>query len=61
VPGNEEQLGLFAEPQHAVSEAVDAMNDREFMVTPALMLGTEDIILDRISFGGVKKLREIYE
>jgi DNA polymerase-4 len=63
VPGNEEQLRLFAEPAHKVSEAVDKMNDRygEFMVTPALMLGMGDIMLDRISFGGVKELREIYE
>ena len=63
VPGNEEQLRLFAEPSHKVSEAVDGINDRygEFMVTPALMLGMEDIILDRISFGGVKELREMYE
>jgi hypothetical protein len=28
--------------------------------TPALMLGMENIILDRISFGGVKELQEIY-
>jgi hypothetical protein len=28
--------------------------------TPALMMGMEDIILDRISFGGVKELQEIY-
>ena len=43
--------------------AVDHINDRwgEFVVTPALMMGMEDIILDRISFGGVKELRELYE
>jgi len=33
----------------------------EFVVTPALMLGMDDIILDRISFGGVKELWELYE
>jgi hypothetical protein len=27
----------------------------------ALMMGMEDIILDRISFGSVKELRELYE
>jgi hypothetical protein len=39
------------------------INDRwgEFVITPALMLGMEDIILDRISFRGVKELQEIYE
>src|SRR4051812_6455367 len=62
-PSTDEQLRLFASPAHAVSEALDKINDRwgEFMITPALMLGMEDIILDRIAFGGVKELREIYE
>ena len=30
------------------------------LVLPALMMGMGDIILDRISFGGVKELEEIY-
>jgi len=30
------------------------------VITPALMLGMEDIILDRMAFGGVKELEEIY-
>jgi hypothetical protein len=53
---------LFSSPVHAVSEAADKINDRwgEFVITPALMLGMEDIILDRISFRGVKELQEIY-
>ena len=56
-------IELFASPRHAVSKAMDRINDRwgEFVVTPALMMGMEDIILDRISLGGVKELREIYE
>ncbi len=46
----------------AVSEASDKINDRwgEFVITPALMMVMEDIILDRIAFGGVKELEEIY-
>jgi hypothetical protein len=42
---------------------MDAINDRwgEFVVTPALMLGMKNIILDRISFGGVKDVQEIYQ
>jgi hypothetical protein len=42
---------------------MDKVNDRwgEFVVTPALMLGMEKIILDRISFGGVKDLEELYQ
>jgi len=48
------RLELFASPKHAVSEAVDRINDRwgEFVITPALMLGMQDVILDRIAFGG---------
>jgi hypothetical protein len=57
------QLELFASPTYAVSEAMDRINDRwgEFVVMPALMMGMKDIILDRISFGGVKGLRDLYE
>jgi DNA polymerase-4 len=57
-----EQLELFASPSHAVSDAMDKINDRwgEFVITPALMMGMEDIILDRIAFGGVKELEELY-
>ena len=41
---------------------MDKINDRwgEFVITPALMMGMENIILDRIAFGGVKKLEKIY-
>jgi hypothetical protein len=40
-----------------------SINDKwgEFVITPALMMGMDDIILDRISFGGVKELQEMYE
>jgi len=63
IPSTDEQLELFASPTHAVSEASDKINDKwgEFVITPALMMGMENIILDRISFGGVKELQEIYE
>ena len=37
---------------------MDKINDRwgEFVITPALMMGMDNIILDRISFGGVKAI-----
>jgi hypothetical protein len=56
------QVEIFGSPTHAVAEAMDKINDRwgEFVITPALMMGMGDIILDRISFGGVKELEEIY-
>jgi DNA polymerase IV len=50
IPGNDEQLSLFASPQHAVSEAMDKINDRygEFIVVPALMMGMDKIILEGV-------------
>jgi DNA polymerase IV len=62
IPSTDEQLELFSSPMHAVSDAMDRINDRwgEFVVTPALMMGMDKIILDRISFGGVKEMQEIY-
>ena len=56
VPCTSEQLEIFASPTHKVAEAMDKINDRwgEFVITPALMMGMGDIILDRISFGGIK-------
>jgi hypothetical protein len=53
---------MFASPTHTVAEAMDKINDRwrEFVITPALMMGMGDILLDRISFGDVKELEEIY-
>ena len=62
VPARSEQLEMFSSPTHAVSEAMDRINDKygEFVITPALMLGMDDIILDRIAFGGVKELEELY-
>jgi len=61
LPSTNEQLCLFASPTHAVAEAMDKIKDRwgEFVITPALMMGMDDIILDRIAFGGVKELEEI--
>ena len=62
IPSTSEQLDLFASPAHAVSEAADKINDKwgEFVITPALMMGMDDIILDWIAFGGVKEIQEIY-
>jgi len=62
IPSTSEQLELFSSRTHAVAEAMDKINDRwgEFVITPALMMGMGDIILDRISFGGVKELEKIY-
>jgi DNA polymerase-4 len=41
--------------------AVDRINERwgNFVLTPALMLGTKDYVPDRVAFGGVKELEEL--
>jgi hypothetical protein len=63
IPGNDEQLEIFSSPICDVSEAMDEVNDRwgELVITPALMMGMEDSILDRVAFGGVKELEKIYQ
>jgi hypothetical protein len=63
VPHHNEQLEMFASRSHAVAEAMDRINDKygEFVITPALMMGMDDTIIDRIAFGGVKELEELYQ
>jgi hypothetical protein len=54
---------MFAQRSHAVAGAMDRINDEygEFVITPALMIGMDEVILDRIAFGGVKELEELYQ
>jgi hypothetical protein len=42
---------------------MDKINDThgEFVITPALMMGMDEVILDQIAFGGVKELEELYQ
>jgi hypothetical protein len=42
---------------------MDRINDKyeEFVITPALMMGMDETIIDRIAFGGVKELEELYQ
>lgn len=59
------QLSLFEMNDYKARKASDAMdeiNDRfgEFIITPGIMMGMEDLILDRIAFGGVKELEDLY-
>lgn len=48
------------EKRKNVQKAMDAVNDTwgEFMVRPALMMGMDDIVLDRIAFGRVRDVEE---
>lgn len=46
-----------------VSDALDSINDRygEFVITPALMMGMKNLVLDRIAFGAIKGIEDLYK
>jgi trehalose-6-phosphate synthase len=54
---------MFHSHSHAVAEVMDKINGKygEFVITPALMMGMDDTIIDRIAFGRVKELKELYQ
>lgn len=57
------QLSLFEDlaKKENLTKAIDEINEKwgNFVITPGRMLGMEDIILDRIAFGGIKDLEEV--
>ena len=65
LPDTPEQPSLF-EPDgsklHRAGAAMDKINDRygEFIITPAIMMGMENVVLDRISFGNIRELEDLY-
>jgi hypothetical protein len=56
------QLSMLEEidKKENLSKALDLISEKwgNFVITPAKMLGTENVVRDRISFGGVKELEE---
>lgn len=56
------QLDLFNEMTKKInlSNAIDKIKERwgDFIITPAMMLGTEDKIPDRVAFGNIKELEQ---
>jgi hypothetical protein len=62
VPHQSEQLDLFASRSHAVAEAwIGSMTSTlNLSSTPALMMRMDETIIDRIAFGGMKELEELY-
>jgi hypothetical protein len=44
-------------------KAVDMINDKygEFVITPALMMGMDDTIIDWIAFGGITEMEKLYQ
>jgi DNA polymerase IV len=59
---NFSQLDLFNEITKKVnlSNAVDKIKEKwgDFIITPAMMLGTEDKVPDRVAFGNIKELEQ---
>ncbi len=57
------QLELFddVEKKARLVDALDTINARygDYVITPALMLGTEENVPDRVAFGGIKELEEL--
>lgn len=65
VPHSPEQIGLFdggKQDKEALARSIDEVNDRygEFVITPALMMSMDKTVLDRIAFGGVRDLDDLY-
>ncbi len=58
------QLDIFNEQlkNWDISRASDAVNDRfgEYTITPATMLGMNEQVIDRVPFGGVKDIMQVY-
>ena len=54
---------LAPDRSHLVSDALDKINDRygEFVITPALMMGMNGLVVDRIAFGNVRGIEDLYE
>lgn len=57
------QLSLLTDTikKSSLVNAVDRVNARwgNFVITPARMIGMNDVVIDRVAFGGVKELEEI--
>ncbi len=59
------QMTLFdTDPTKArkAADAMDEINDRfgEFVITPGLMMGMKDTIVDRVPFGSTKDIQDLY-
>jgi DNA polymerase-4 len=60
-----EQMEIFESVytlRKKIAQAQDDINDRygEYTMTPARMMGMKDVIIDRVAFGGVKEIEDLY-
>lgn len=65
VPSGNAQINLFdlaEDKMEKLTRALDKINDTygEFVITPARMMGMRDTIVDRIAFGGVREIEDVY-
>ncbi|MDN5275865.1 MAG: Nucleotidyltransferase/DNA polymerase involved in repair [Candidatus Saccharibacteria bacterium] len=65
VPYEPEQLGLFDGVKgdiNALSRAVDAVNDKygDMVIGSALLMNMDSFILDRVAFGSVRDMQDLY-
>ncbi len=60
---NHVQTSLFENMEKKISLAssIDKIQERygDFVITPGIMLGTKDVVLDRIGFGNIKDLESL--
>ncbi len=62
---NDRQLMLFEETNNKsrkVADMMDKINDTygEFTVVPGIMMEMDEVVLDRIAFGGVRELESVF-
>ena len=65
-PSKSSQISLFEDAENKmrkVSDALDEINNRygEFVITPAAMMSMDKTVVDRIAFGAVKEIQDLYE
>ena len=57
------QMGLFEDiiKKENLVKALDNINEKwgNFVITPGRMLGTKEVVVDRVAFGGVKEIEEM--
>lgn len=64
-PTNRLQMSLFEDEstkERKAADAMDLINNKygEFTIVPGSMMDMDNLILDRIAFGGVKELDDLY-
>jgi DNA polymerase-4 len=64
-PSEKLQMSLFDQEDNKKRKVLDSMDNinnkyGELVITPALMLGLDNAAIDRIAFGGIRELEDLY-